>query len=371
MARVLVVGGYGVFGSRVAERLARDPDIEIVVAGRDAVRARAAAERLAQPTGGRTRAVSIDARRPDAARLHELAPAVVINASGPFQAQDHALAEACIAAGAHYVDLADASAFVLGLATHAGIDARARERGLLVATGASSVPALSCAVVDQLAPRLAHLDAVRHGISTGNSFDPGPATAASILGSLGKPFPVIRDGRAVIVHGWQGLVRHRFPRIGGRWMSYCEVPDALLFPRRFPGLRTVDFRAGVEGSLFHLGLWALSWPCRAGLIRRPERLAPALMALKHRLAFLGSDRGGMFVTLEGRDAAGNALRVDWHLIASSGHGPYIPATPAVILTRKLIRGLVRERGAMACLGLVTLSEFEAEIADLDIETTTS
>lgn len=364
--RILIVGGYGAFGARAAERLAREPDLEIIVAGRSLERARGAAVELSGKVVAMVEAVAFDAIRPDAAALHAIVPKVIINASGPFQSQDFTLARAAIDVGAHYIDLADASDFVVGFARDRQLDTAARAAGVLAVSGASSVPAISGAVLDQFSPCFSRLTSACIGISPGNSFDPGPATTASILGALGKPFTMKRDGNSVVVHGWQGLSRHHFPAMGTRWMGYCNVPDLTLFPERYPDLATVDFRAGVEVSVFHLGLWALSWPGRWGLLRRPESLSGPLLALKRRLSFLGSDVGGMFVVLRGVDADGASKTVDWHLVARQGHGPYIPTTPAVILAKKLVRGDTMQRGAQACVGLVTLSEIERELADLAI-----
>ena len=53
-------------------------------------------------------------------------------------------------------------------------------------------------------------------------------------------------------------------------------------------------------------------------------------------------------------------------MAKRGHGPYVPILPAVILARKLAAGSLTRIGAMPCLGLFTLEEFEAEIGELDI-----
>ena len=364
--RILIVGGYGVFGFRAAERLSREPDLEIVIAGRSLEHARAAAASLAGNAVAGTEAVMIDATKPDAATLAALGPTVVINASGPFQAQDFTLARAAISAGAHYIDLADAADFVIGFARDRELDASARARGVLVTSGASSVPAISGAVLDQFAPAIERLKCVRAGISPGNSFDPGPATTASILSAVGQPFRMKRNGAWTNVHGWQGLSRHHFPAVGPRWMGYCNVPDLQLFAERYPDLETVEFSAGVEVSMFHLGLWALSWPSRWGWLRKPERFAVPLLAVKRQLSFLGSDIGCMFVELEGADAAGAAKRIVWHLVARQGHGPYIPTTPAVILAKKLVRGEIATRGAQACVGLVTLAEIENELADLAI-----
>jgi hypothetical protein len=124
--------------------------------------------------------------------------------------------------------------------------------------------------------------------------------------------------------------------------------------------------AALEVGAFHLGLWGLSWLVRGGLLRKPERLAVPLLRLKHALRFLGSDVGGMAVTLEGTGRDGRPKRIDWRLIARRGHGPYIPAMPSVILAKRLLAGTVAQRGAMPCLGLFTLADFVAEVADLDI-----
>jgi hypothetical protein len=365
MTRVLVVGGYGTFGVRVAERLARDPHLEIVIAGRSERQAKLAADTLAQSAAAKLGYASLDVTAPDKTLILGVAPDILINASGPFQHQSYALARACIEARVHYIDLADARRFVNGITA---LDEAAKEAGVLAVSGASSVPALAAAVVDDLAPRFRSLESIVYGISPGDRFEPGPATTASILNALGKPFPITFAGAPKTAYGWQGLNCHRFPEIGMRLFGYCEVPDLDLFPIRYPELKTVCFYAGVETALFHLSLWLLSWPCRYRLIRRPERLARSLLWLKRRMSWLGSDRGGMFMTLEGVGVEGRRKQVNWHLIARSGHGPYVPAIASVIVANKLARQQLGLRGAMACLGLFTLDEFLAEVADLDIST---
>jgi len=361
--RVLIIGGYGAFGARAAERLARESDLEIVVAGRSRTRAEAAAAALRRGAKTSIGSAVLDATRTTAADLGALAPSVVINASGPYQARDYALAKACIAARCHYVDLADARSFVTGVMAR---DREAKAAGVLVASGASSVPGLSSAVVASFAGGFGRLERLDIAISPGSSFDPGAATAASVLGGAGKAIPMLLDGETRMVYGWQGLGRAVFPELGRRWTGYVEVPDLDLFPARYPSLRTVRFQAGLEVGLVHLGLWGLSWLVRAGAIGRPDRFAAPLLAVKRHLSFLGSDRGGMFVVLEGEDRQGQPKRVDWHLVAGSGHGAYVPAIPSVILAKRLARGTERRTGAMACMGLFTVVEFLAEVADLDI-----
>lgn len=363
MSRVLIVGGYGAFGARLAERLAREVALEIIVAGRSQVRAAAYALKLARTARARLSHTALDATTVDAGALRTLGASIVINASGPYQAQAYALAQACIDARCHYVDLADARAFVTGIAA---LDAGAKAAGVAVISGASSVPGLSSAVVQTFAGAFDRLDAVEIGISPGNSFDPGVATAASILSQAGKPHAELQEGRQETVFGWQGLSRHRFPGIGARWMSHVSVPDLDLLPAHYPTLRTARFSAGVEVAPFHLGLWSLSWLVRAGLVRNLGGLAAPLLGAKRWLRVFGSDRGGMFVTMRGSGTDSTQKLLTWHLVAGSGHGPYVPAIASVILAKQLAGGHGPPPGARPCFQLFSLADFEAEVADLDI-----
>lgn len=363
LPRILIVGGYGAFGARAAERLARDDDLEIVIAGRSGQRASEAAAQLRRTAKATVSHVALDAVRPDPDVLRRLSPAVLINASGPYQAQDYTLARAALAAGAHYIDLADARTFVTGIVA---LDSEARAAGVLVTSGASSVPALAAAIIDQHAGDFARLDTIHHGITPGNGYDPGEATAASILGGVGKPFPMLIDATWQTVHGWQGLWRYDFPGLGRRLMAHCDVPDVELFPARYPGVRTVRFSAGLEVGVFQLSLWLLAGAVRAGVLHRPERLAGLLMAMKRRLRFLGSDSGGLFVVLSGVDRDGTPMQRAIHLIARLNQGPYVPVIASVVLARKLVHGNIAQRGAMPCMGLFTLDEFNAEVANLAI-----
>lgn len=365
MGRILLLGGYGVFGSRAAERLAGDPILDVIIAGRSEAAAAALVRRLERGGGARLSHARLDATRLTADDLRRLGVSIVINCAGPYQPGELAVARAAIAAGAHYIDLADNRAFVTGITA---LDADARRAGVLVVSGASSVPALAAAAIDAALPRFGALREVEVAISPGNSFDPGVATTASILAQVGAPHATLVEGARRQVHGWLPMRRHRFQgaAIGSRRLGHCDVPDLDLFPARYPQLRTQRFLAGLEVGLFHCGLWLLAWARRWGLIARPERLARPLLALKRWLRILGSDRGAMYATLRGTDPAGRALEVEWELVANEGHGPFIPATPAVLIARGLAAGTIATRGATAAVGLMSLAVFTAAVADLDI-----
>ena len=83
MRRIVVLGGYGAFGGRVAERLAREPGIEVIVAGRSLERAQTFAAGLAPTARAKIAPARIDGRALAAGELAALRPFVLINASGP------------------------------------------------------------------------------------------------------------------------------------------------------------------------------------------------------------------------------------------------------------------------------------------------
>ena len=333
-----------------------------MVAGRDARRAEAFAESL----GASHQGLALDHTDPDlATRLHELRADAVIHTCGPFQTQDYHVAQAAIAAGAHYIDLADGRAFVAGIGA---LDAAARSRKVLIASGASTLPALSSAVIDEHRGYFSRLDGIDISIAPGQRTPRGVATLEAVLSYCGKPFQVWENGRWQRVYGWQDLHRYQYPDLGGRWLARCDVPDLALFPQRYSGVQRARFDAGLELAVAQGAFWLLGALVRLRLVKDASRYARLIKAVGGCFDWMGSDTGGMHVGLSGRDADGRAARLDWHLLARQGHGPEIPCLPAIVLARKLAAGRVDARGAMPCMGLMTLSDFSEAVtaARLDI-----
>ncbi|MCC7252780.1 saccharopine dehydrogenase NADP-binding domain-containing protein [Hyphomicrobium sp.] len=363
---ILILGSTGAFGARIAGLLSRDTVFDLTLAGRTRATLEAQADTLSKSTGRPVSIAVLDAERITADDLAPLDVRLVINASGPYREGRYGLARAAIAAGCHYIDLADSRPFVVGFGT---LDDEARAAGVLAVSGASSVPGLSSAVVAHHRDVFAALRVVDIAISPGNAFDPGVATVASVLGGVGQPMRMLRDGEWRTVYGWQGLRRLRFGAAGRRWLGYVNVPDLEILPAHGVSIETVRFQAGLEVSLFHLGLWCASWLVRWRLVSSLEPLAPRLLAIKRKLHRLGSDRGGMTVKMRGLGRDGRPKAITWLLVAKRGHGPYVPALAAVALARRLASEAETRRGAMPCHGIVPLADILAEAKHLDITCT--
>ena len=331
--RVLVIGGYGNFGSYIASALADDANIQLLIGGRSAAKAQAFVAGLTVAHPAEAHVIDIAGDVPSA--LARIAPDIVIHTTGPFQTQDYRVARACIAQGCHYVDLADARDFVAGIGA---LDRQARDRDVLVVSGASSVPCLTAAVIDDHLEGFARLDHVDYGISAAQQTNRGLATTSAVLGYVGKPFTALRDGAMRVIHGWQDLHTEHYPELGTRLFGNCDVPDLALFPTRYPGLLTQRFSAGHELAILHIGTWLLSWVVRLGLVRSLAGHAELLLRLSLLFDRLGSSRSGFHMYLSGTGQDGTRRRARFFLIARSGHGPYIPCMPAILLARRLARG---------------------------------
>lgn len=363
---IAVLGGYGHFGSRVVRTLSRDSNLLISVVGRDRNKAETFCGSLTSSNiPARIQTVVMDQNAPDfGGRLRELGIKLVIHTSGPYQTQGYEVADSCIQAGAHYLDLADGRSFVAGISR---LNSAALERQVLIVTGASTLPALSSAVVDAYKGNFSELKEIAISIAPGQKTPRGLATLAAVLSYCGKAFPVWSDGAWRRAYGWQDVHRFRYPKLGARWLSRCDVPDLELFPSHYAPVRTVRFDAALELTIGQLGFWFLSWVTRLRALGQPARFAPLFLKVGSWLDRFGSDVGGMHVALSGLDHKGQPKRLQWHLTAGSGHGPEIPTMAAIILARKLANGSCSLRGAFPCLSLIALEEFAVAMRDLDIE----
>lgn len=348
MKRILIIGGYGGFGARLSRRLVAAGH-HVIVAGRSAEKGAAFCAGLANAepvVADRTRGIGLVMAR--------LRPDLVIDAAGPFQSGGYIVPEACIAMRIPYLDLADARDFVSGIGA---LDTSAREAGVPIIAGASSVPALSGAVARHLAAGLEHIDAVEIAISASNRSSAGVSVAKAILSYVGRPIRLWRGRRWAAGFGWQEMRRADFlladgQGITGRLVALADVPDLDLMPAALPGRPAVTFRAGTELSFQMIALWLASWPVRWGWMRSLTRNAAWLLPLYRMTLGLGGARSAMRVEVKGDGRARC-----WTLVADNGEGLEVPTMAAALLADRVLAGSMAP-GAYDAAGLLDLADFE-------------
>jgi len=351
--KAVILGGAGVFGSRLARMLLAD-GWQVVVTSRSLANGQA----FTRQYGGQNTVWS---------RGDSLAPLLdgaflVVDAAGPFQAYGAGgldVARAAMKGGVHYFDLSDDASFTQNIK---GLDEGARAKSVTLFSGMSSVPALSSAAVTGLSQGMSTLKSIEIAILPGNRAPRGLSVMRAILGQVGAPLRVWRDGRWQNLRAWSEPRRYTLAPGLKRRAALIGAPDLALFPDYY-NAESVVFRAGLELGIMQYSLAALSWLRAHRLAPNPARLTRPLHWLAERLESLGTDRGGMVVMV----TSGTGEERRWTLLAEAGDGPFIPAIPAVIAARKLARGDYAP-GARPALDVFTLDEAKAELGRLNTTT---
>jgi hypothetical protein len=246
--RVVVAGARGVFGSLLVTELADSYDV--IATTRETLDLRDVA------------AVGHAARSAFA----------FLCAAGPFQQLDRAIVRAVVDAGAHWLDIADDERWFFDLVDDATLDALARERGVVVMPGLSTLPAISCALVRRIgAPK--HVSITLY---IGNDNAKGAAAIASGA-ALQAP-----DRELLRRDGIDAEVRTRFEmpgvRIAMRVLAMVPVAMRMRIARNIARLAKM-FPFGTRGGYVEV---------RAGerverVSRSDQRMAvlPLVFALRH------------------------------------------------------------------------------------------
>lgn len=367
--RVLVLGGYGAFGSRLVELLSTDDKLEVAVAGRSYEKARQFCTSL--DTAASLEPVSVDRDGDVGATLDKLAPDLVVDASGPFQAygrNPYRVIVAAITRGIHYADLADSADFVRGVAQ---FNAAALSAGVFVLSGLSTCPALTAAAVRHMSRDLSHVDAIAAGIAPSPRADVGKSVIRAVATYAGKPVTVLDDGAPRLV---PALTDHRDFTVGvsgrlplfRRRFSLVEVPDLLLLRDCFPSVREVWFGAAIAPSILHHALTKMAHLVHWRLVRSLAPFANAMHRISNLLRW-GEHRGGMFVTVSGRRAPSTRVHRSWHLVANGARGPYVPAIAAAAIVNRCNTGRAPVAGARPATEEVEMRDFDPFFESLGIE----
>jgi len=360
--RVLIIGGYGNFGSFISRMLAREENIQLILAGRNIDKAQKLADEMEAKNRAEVARVDIESGLSSA--LREIKPNIVIHTSGPYQGQGYGVAQMCIEQGCHYIDLADAREFVANIRQ---LDDSAKNRNVLICTGASSVPCLTAAIIDRYIGEFKVLEKVEYGISTAQRTNRGLATMTAVLSYAGKPFTTLIDGKMQNVHGWLSLRWRNFWSLNLRPMGNCDIPDLALFPSRYPSLKTIRFQAGLELKALHLILVMLSWLVKIRVLKSLQPLAPFLLKMSFLFDPFGKDDSGFYMRLSGKSKEGGDKVVNFDLIARNGDGLYIPSMPSILLAKKLANNEISETGAMPCVDLISLDEYLAGLSEFNMK----
>lgn len=319
---ITIFGGYGTFGVHVTGALAK-AGIPVRIAGRDVARAQSFAKELGQE------GIAADINDPASCARALAGSRVAVSCAGPFNTMAPVLPEVCLAAGAHYVDIADDRSWVGRLMA---MDSRFRERGLLAAPGCSSLPGISGALAVTTAARLSAVQRARVTLFIGNRNPKGEAAVRSASAQLGRPFQA-PQGKLV---GLRGPERVEIPPpFGPRTVHDFDSPEYDLFPDLI-GAREIRVKVGFEARMASASF--------AILARLGPRIGGGLTHAITPFARLASGFGhsGGSVLVELFAPAGARASAS---IGGPREGQRMAALPAAFVAHDLYTGSLNHQGA--------------------------
>ena len=359
--KILILGGYGTFGGRLAYLLAGDERLTLLIAGRSIQKAKNFCEGL--PSGAQKVPVVFDRNANVETQIREISPDIVVDAMGPFQVygnDPYRVVKACIANGVDYMDLADGSDFVKEIRQ---FDHGAKAKNIYVLSGVSSFPVLTAAVVRKLSHSMTRVNQIRGGIAPSPYAGVGLNVIRAITSYAGRPISLIRNGKPATGHALTETMRYTICPPGhlplkNTLFSLVDVPDLKVLPELWPEVESVWLGAGPVPEILHRMLIGLSWLVRF-------RILPTLLPFASLFHFVinilrwGEHRGGMFVSVEGTGPGGERIERSWHLLAEGNDGPLIPSMAVQALVLHCLAGKKPAAGARPATQELEVSDYEA------------
>lgn len=355
--KILILGGYGVFGGRLIHLLSDMDSLEIIVTGRSKDKA----EAFCRTTTSTATLIPIGLDREDILTgLNKYRPDILVDASGPFQNygnDPYHVIKACLKAGVHYMDFADAADFVFGVSA---FDEQARKAGLVILSGVSSFPVLTAAVVSEFQKSM-KVQSVRGGIAPSPYAGIGLNVMKAVVGYAGGPVKLKRGGQEIEAKGLTESMRYTiappgFLPLRNIHFSLVDVPDLQVIPAENPSITDIWMGAGPVPESLHRILNVLA-KTRA-LFRLPSFsvFSPLFFRVLNLMKF-GEHRGGMFVEAEGI-SKGKPVKKSWHLLAEGDDGPLIPSMAIEGLIRMWCVGDKPKNGARAATNALSLADYD-------------
>lgn len=339
---ILITGGYGTVGRRVAADLAPEYPGRLVVAGRSAEKAAQLAAELGHGVRGRR----VDVGDPNL--VEAVLDGVGLVISCIDQPEPHLLRTA-IRRGLAYTDIAP---HLMTRRPTEIMKAEAVQSGARIVLGTGLAPGISSLLARLGADRVGTVKSVKSNVllSVGDTY--GPASRAYLLEEITLPYTVSIENREVPTRPFSASARVNFPPPLGERKSYLfPFSDQIFFPETL-GASTAISRLALEppwlgtllSVLVRLRVMAMLRR-RAGAEERVQRLNTWL-----RRRYEGHDWYGVAVEVEG--ARG------WVRASLVGRGQ---ATAAAIgagaVVRALAEGEVKQPGIWLAEEVVALESF--------------
>ncbi len=284
MPQVLILGGQGRIGQRLAADLLKYTHAELVLTGRR--------QRQTGLQDSRVQSLSLDLA--DQATLIRAIAAsdLVIHCAGPFRYRDTSVLSACIQQGVNYLDVSDDRSFtqkalrLRQLAEAAGITA-------IVNTGV--FPGISNSLVRKGVEQLDSAETISLSYVVSGSGGAGVTVMRTTFLGLQEPFLAWLNGNWQAVQPYSERDWINLPVYGRSAVYWFDMPEAYTLAEAFP-VQSVITKFGSHPHFYnHLTWVAARLP--TALMRRPQ-VIEFLAQVSHHMTQLSDRLSGIGVAMQ-------------------------------------------------------------------------
>ena len=344
---ILITGGYGTVGRRVAADLAPDYSGRVVVAGRSAEKAAQLAAELGH--GVRGRRVDVG----DLGSVEAALDSVGLVMSCIDQPEPHLL-RAAIARGLAYTDIAP---HLMTRRPTEAMRAEAVQTGARIVLGTGLAPGISSLLARLGADRVGAVESIKSNVllSVGDAY--GPASREYLLEEIALPYAVRIEDRELPTRPFAASARVNFPPPLGERKSYLfPFSDQVFFPETL-GARTALSRLALEPPWLGTLLSALIRLRVTAMLRRRAGAEERVQRLSVRLQRRYRERDWYGITVEIQGARG------WVRVGLAGREQATgTAIGAAAVVRALAEGEVKQPGIWLAEQVVPPESFFEHLA---------
>jgi saccharopine dehydrogenase-like NADP-dependent oxidoreductase len=242
--RVLIVGGRGHIGSKVAADLLKHTQAHLIITGR----ASAPHDAIGENLTSRVQYLSLDLSERGQVKQAILGVDLVIHCAGPFRWRDTFLLESCIEHGINYIDVSDDREFTQKTLAHS---TAAHQAGITAVINTGVFPGISNSMVLQGIEQLDTPEEIHIRYVVVGSGGAGITVMRTTFLGLLHPFESWINGQWQTVEPFTGKECVEFPKpYGFKNVYWFDMPESITLAANFP-VTTVTTKFGTSPDIYN------------------------------------------------------------------------------------------------------------------------
>lgn len=248
--QVLILGGTGRVGSKVAADLIAHTDAEITIAGRNLVRGAEVSRQL----GERVKFSAVDLSAASVLKDAIAQSDLVIHCAGPFHYRTASVLQACIDQGVNYIDVSDHPSFTRKALA---FRSNAESVGVTAIINTGIFPGISNSMVRRDVEQLDHAEKIHLSYVVAGSGGAGITVMRTTFLGLQRPFEAWIGGNWQTVKPYSDREVVEFPQYGKVGVYWFDMPEAFTLPDTFP-VKTVITKFATVPKFYNYLTWSVA-----------------------------------------------------------------------------------------------------------------